>query len=426
MLRVCHVASNASRKSRIFASRLHGLLGSVQQYCNIVDTCVGPNQIASLVWGSIKLVILTSSNFVEYFDKLSERVARLSNYCPRFSEYGKLFSTSTRLQQALSDFHAVVVSFCSKALHVIQERGVKRFSKSVWKSFKVEFKEVEERISEAKNEVAEELALASEQEAHKFRSYLTVEVEKNNSFRVEQRAEIEASRDFRSHQRHALQQVEARQIQKILREQDHLKRSFAAHSSTIVIYYFFDSSEKKSLQASAFLRCILHQAITVDNLLPDSQRRLESLFEDQMGESEPATDDLGQLFCHFLRKFKCAFLLIDGLDEVSKTEQRNVKALLTTIRTIDSARIFAMTHADMDMTKVLTCCLRLQIKADDLEHDIAAFIQSQIDMYSQNGLLGCSSSALDLIKQKLVSDAEGMFLWADLQFKAILDAPRSE
>lgn len=95
------------------------------------------------------------------------------------------------------------------------------------------------------------------------------------------------------------------------------------------------------------------------------------------------------------------------------------------------------------MAKVLTCCSRLQIKADDLEHDIAAFIQSQIDTYSQNDLLGCPSSALDLIKQKLVSDAEGnvghdlltfklcicvraefcnRFLWADLQFKAILDA----
>ncbi|CAN9448759.1 unnamed protein product [Alternaria alternata] len=460
------IQSNASRKSHIFASRLHGLLGSVQQYCNIVDTCVGPNQIASLVWGSIKLVILTSSNFAEYFDKLSERVAQLSNYCPRFSEYEKLFSTSTRLQQALSDFYAVVVSFCSKALHVIKEKGVKQFSKSVWKSFKVEFKEIEESISEAKNEVAEELALASEQEAHKFRGYLTVEVEKNNWFRVEQRAEIEASRDFRSQQRHALQRTEVRQIQKILKKQErekirllrlipshdytlslrrarglrcegtcdwllqrpefrewvdlgnakhlwcygihHLKLSFEAHSSTVVIYYFFDSSEKKSLQASAFLRCILHQAITVDNLLPDFQRRLESLFEDQIGESGPATDDLGQLFRHFLRNFKYAFFLIDGLDEVSKTEQRNVKALLTTIRTIDNARIFAMTHADMDMTKVLIRCLRLQIKADDLEHDIAAFIQSEIDTYSQNDLLGCSSSALDLIKQKLVSDAEGM------------------
>jgi hypothetical protein len=50
--------SNSSRKSRLFATRIQGLLGSVQQYCTVVDTCVGPNQIAALVWGSIKLVLL--------------------------------------------------------------------------------------------------------------------------------------------------------------------------------------------------------------------------------------------------------------------------------------------------------------------------------------------------------------------------------
>ena len=50
--------ANAGRKSRIFASRVQGLLSSVQQYCTIVDTYAGSNQIAALVWGSIKLVLL--------------------------------------------------------------------------------------------------------------------------------------------------------------------------------------------------------------------------------------------------------------------------------------------------------------------------------------------------------------------------------
>jgi hypothetical protein len=54
---------------------------------------------------------------------LSERIAQLSNYCPRFSEYEKLFPSSARVQQALSDFYAIIVKFCSKALGVIQEKG---------------------------------------------------------------------------------------------------------------------------------------------------------------------------------------------------------------------------------------------------------------------------------------------------------------
>ena len=55
------IEKHSDRKSRIFASRVQGLLSSVQQYCTIVDTCTGPNQTASLVWGSVKLVILVNT-----------------------------------------------------------------------------------------------------------------------------------------------------------------------------------------------------------------------------------------------------------------------------------------------------------------------------------------------------------------------------
>ena len=50
--------ANAGRNSRILASRVQEFLRSVRQYCTIVDTYAGPNQIAALVWGSIKLVFL--------------------------------------------------------------------------------------------------------------------------------------------------------------------------------------------------------------------------------------------------------------------------------------------------------------------------------------------------------------------------------
>ncbi|KAH7399656.1 hypothetical protein BKA66DRAFT_437188 [Pyrenochaeta sp. MPI-SDFR-AT-0127] len=441
---------NASRKSHVIASRLQGFLGSIQQYCNIIDTCVGPHPIPALIWGSIKLVILTSSNFADYFNKLSERIAQFSNYCPRFSEYEKLFPNSIRLQQALSSFYAIVVSFCSRALGVVQENGIKRFSKSVWKSFKVEFKEIEERMSEAKSEISEELKLASEQEAHRFRGLLTAEVEENKLFRSEQRTEIDASTEFRSELRHKSQRAEDRQTQIIRKDEDrnsrngsvkklpstygvmefifrghvidHMKRSFAASSDTVVIYYFFDSSEKRSLESTAFLQCILHQAITTENLSPDTQRNLESLFEDQIRYSGPTTEDLEHLVYDILGLYKSAFLLIDGLDEASETEQKNVKYLLKKIKEKCGARIFATTHAAMDMSKLLAPCLSFQIGPTDNEADISTFVQSQIDQHSEEDLSGCSNVALDLIKQTLVSNAEGMFLFADLQFKVILSA----
>ena len=173
---------------------------------------------------------------------MSQRISQLSNYCPRLSEYEGLFQTSTRLQQAISAFYAIVVKFCSKALGVVQEKGrlqtqfsivhrdsnffaflgVKRYSKSAWKSFKVDFKDIEESISEAKDEVTEELRLASEQEAHGFRRLLTAEIEENRNLRTEQIAEIQENRDFRSQQSLELQRSGARQIQKILKETGNL------------------------------------------------------------------------------------------------------------------------------------------------------------------------------------------------------------
>ena len=97
--------------------------------------------------------------------------------------------------------------------------GIKRFSKSIWKSFKVEFKEIEESLSAAKDEVIEELRLASEQAAHGFRRLLTAEIEE---IRLSQVAEMQENKYFRSQQMLALQHTQARQIQKILKEEGNL------------------------------------------------------------------------------------------------------------------------------------------------------------------------------------------------------------
>lgn len=97
--------------------------------------------------------------------------------------------------------------------------GTKRFSKSIWKPFKVEFKEIEESLIAAKDEVVEELQLASEQAACNFRRLLTTEIEENRIQRLKQAADMQDNEHFRLQQMLALQQTQARQIQKILKEE---------------------------------------------------------------------------------------------------------------------------------------------------------------------------------------------------------------
>jgi hypothetical protein len=78
---------------------------------------------------------------------------------------------------------------------------------------------VEEGLSAAKDEITEELQLASEQAAHGFRRLLTTEIEENRTLRLKQMAEIQENEYFRSQQTLALRQTQARQVQKILKEE---------------------------------------------------------------------------------------------------------------------------------------------------------------------------------------------------------------
>jgi hypothetical protein len=131
---------------------------------------------------------------------------------------------------------------------------------------------------------------------------------------------------------------------------------------------------------------------------------------DQIGQTEPDPSELRELFLHFYRKFKNAFLLIDGLDEADKSDQRNIKTFLKEVQTVNSSRILATTHPDVDMSKVLGRFQTLQIKPEDLKSDIEIFLQRQIDEHSQGSLSVCSSSLLDEVKQAMLSSAEEMLV----------------
>ena len=84
--------------------------------------------------------------------------------------------------------------------------------KSLWKTFKTDFGELEERISAAKEEVNEEIKLASEQTEHEFRQLQMIETQENQLFREE-------NRRFCSQQISVLAETQDRQVQKIIMEE---------------------------------------------------------------------------------------------------------------------------------------------------------------------------------------------------------------
>ena len=189
---------------------------------------------------------------------------------------------------------------------------------------------------------------------------------------------------------------------------NHLKTTLKKEQDTTVIYYFFDHSVKESLRISTFLRCILHQVIRPEKLLPSILSRLESLFPDQMNHIMPDVTELEEIFLEFYRDFKIGLLLIDGLDEADVSSQENVRSFLREVQKISSVRVLTFTHPEIDMLKVLKSVRILQIKPEDLKIDIQTFVDIKIDNHAHEELSVCPPALLDTVKQTLLSLADGM------------------
>jgi len=146
------------------------------------------------------------------------------------------------------------VIFCTKALAPVQEKGIhlyiqthstphshlitgtKRFVKSAWKTFKGDFGLLEENLSAAKDDVNEEIRLASEQEAHRSRELQRIEFKENQIYRFRHLAEIQESQlhrsiqlaetndnqSFREQQMLALAEAKELRVQKVVREEGNL------------------------------------------------------------------------------------------------------------------------------------------------------------------------------------------------------------
>lgn len=183
-------------------------------------------------------------NFAGNFEKLSKRLALLSTHFPRLSAYEKLFKESLRLQNALSDFYAVFVKFCTKAMEIIQEKGtrnyrtdsrpsvnefliigMKRFVKSLWNDFKSDFLQLEENMIAAKEEVDQEIQLASEEKIHRIYEQQQIEYKEAQIQHAQQLTEIEA---VQSRQTLALAKTEDLRIQKIIKEEGMSKQGIVA------------------------------------------------------------------------------------------------------------------------------------------------------------------------------------------------------
>ncbi|KAF8468216.1 hypothetical protein BDZ91DRAFT_782159, partial [Kalaharituber pfeilii] len=159
-----------ARVSEKKINRCEAFLQSVHQFAGVIDTMIQHNaSISALVWGSVRILLLTAQNFVRYFSALSELLEKLGKLCPIFKEFRDLWPHYEGLQDAVFEFYAQMVNFCTNALVFLRKSSAKTILKALLQPLHGELQDVEKKLTFQHKIVDYQVTLARDDTLRKIR-----------------------------------------------------------------------------------------------------------------------------------------------------------------------------------------------------------------------------------------------------------------
>ncbi|KAF3181215.1 hypothetical protein TWF225_006762 [Orbilia oligospora] len=478
------------RRKTLQSSPFTTFIRSMQQFSSIVDTCVQSNpEIAALVWGGMKFVLLTFSNYLKYLEEIVDMCDQMGRLCPQFERFSKLFPKHKELQSAICEFYAIIVDFFREALLFLYSSVFKQLAVATFRPFEEKFGGILKSLDLAKETIDKEITLSSEQELHVDRlnnAQLRTDVQDlchwtrtHHQYYQDRRIQVseEARRSKRErilrnisvypyysdftnnlHKRfensgmwiydtpeykswfdstksvglwyHAIpgfgkSVLTAGVIDSIL-EMSRTSRNERHY----VAYFFCTYKNASSLLAQTILSSLLHQMLYYSHNLPKSiLDDLESRFEDKARSSRVLLSDIQRFLGDILQNNQANnYIVIDGLDECIDKERGTVlRALKKLLEDApQSLKILISSRGSQDMIRALQSFQQFDLKGSN-QNDIEAFISRRLqDKELEGQLPELPGDIFDKVKSFLIENAKGLFIWVDLQIEEICKEARPE
>ncbi|KAK6517725.1 hypothetical protein TWF506_004907 [Arthrobotrys conoides] len=478
------------RRKTLQSSPFTIFVQSMQQFSSIIDTCVQSNpEIAALVWGGMKFVLLTFSNYLKYLEEIVDMCDQMGRLCPQFERFSKLFPKHKELQGAICEFYAIIVDFFREALLFLYSSVFKQLAVATFRPFEEKFGGILKSLNLAKETIDKEITLSSEQELH-------VDRINNAQLRTDVRDLCHLTRTaYQAYQDDRLQvSEEARRSkrERILRNisvypyysdfADNLNRRFENSGLWIfdtpeykswfndpgsaglwyhaipgfgksvltagvidnllemsrtsrneryhVAYFFCTYKTASSILAHTILSSLLHQMLYYSQNLP--QRLLddlESRFKDKASSSRVLLQDIQRFLVDIIQNNQAnSYIVVDGLDECNDKERGSILRILKKLLedTPQSLKILISSRGSQDMIRSLQNFQQLDLKGSN-QSDIEAFISRRIqDKELEGQLPELPKDLFDRVKSFLAENAKGLFIWVDLQIEEICKEARAE
>ncbi|KAK8014806.1 hypothetical protein PG990_008102 [Apiospora arundinis] len=456
---------NQHRKGQSFGSRLHKFLSSIRDFCGVIDTYVSAHpEIAALVW-AILIGREIVANFTSYYDAMSTLFTKMGDLCPLYAEYRILFNESAGLRKSLVAIRRPWATHLMKALHSPFDQEFKpdldeiqRYGNNVENQIflaKAQADKQHQKLQETERvEASKSRAVARE---HITRTDLTLSTLQNSQIQ----SDLEKSRKQGSEQEgcwilfqltithgHSIKVLENDMatrrtgsmrllgfnngltgptqssgvlaklgVVKLSPPIKHIQRPIPAGNTPSIAYMFMQADDNDSLDANIVLRTLLRQLLDETMVFGELANMLHAVV------SSSDQSEIIELLLRLMAAPKKAYIFIDGIDECSKEDRRELfKALSMLVTASENIRLYLSSRESIGH-EVKACFLgfeHISLDCQATRTDIANYITNTIDEKLQQGELKIGDGELvDEIKNALVNGAQGMYLWAYFQIEEV-------
>ncbi|KAI3320880.1 hypothetical protein HD806DRAFT_221669 [Xylariaceae sp. AK1471] len=190
-------------------------------------------------------------------------------------------------------------------------------------------------------------------------------------------------------------------------------------------FFYCNRNEEDRRDALAILRSYIRQLSTTPQRSGFIYPELKQLYADSQLKGSGWTLGLCQEYLvKLFNLYPRTILVLDALDECKPEERASLLDFFDSIpsKTSKTVRIFISSRPEGDIRQRLIHLSSIEIQATDNEDDIATFVMQNIERNGRwRDTLQKNQPLKDKIVRTLLAQSNGMFQWAMLQIKQLLN-----
>ncbi|CZR69490.1 related to vegetatible incompatibility protein HET-E-1 [Phialocephala subalpina] len=440
------------RRSAQNLRRVEPLLRGIEKYTKVIEVLCNGTPYMPYVWAPIKLMLEIASHHRDVFEALLSAYADIGAALPRFDRYQAAFNDNLEFQHALAAVYSGILDFHQRAYKFFRRRAWHVIFLSLWKDFGSRFDSIIQSLKKQRDFLDIEAASFDIVEAKDSRMKLQDEIRRSQ--RREQETVEESERNARTNQlQHSITWLSAdEKIQETVYERTSRRRhdktcewilneprwknwikddsrnpslwldgkpgsgksvmcSFIVQTLTTTLdlttcYYFCSSQDTEN---------ICHQilAIIVLQIIRQHPEVCTLIANEYVYRgSTCGMVQLRSLVPQLLEVVGYTRIIVDGIDECSKDDQKTILKELQSICVSPTThcKILFSSRREVHIREKLSSQPQVSLDGrQEVDFDIRSFIK-----YKVTKLRTSDKDLLDRVESILVEKADGMFLWVRL------------